>query len=137
MGHSQIFFIANSFVVLLILRALVDWAPQERLKTINELTDAEWKLHVCGSLAAGINNLSDTVQMTRQPRKHRYEIGLDVLQTHIQNLRRDQALPTTEDCVVTTRLGASFTADPYRLNEIDQPHRKINWAYGIAFHSEI
>lgn len=137
MNHFSLTLIAHAATIFLILKTLIQWQPEAIAQRVNQHAEDEHRLHICGGLIAGLRNLEETVAETSDPQKTLYARGFAAVQSHVEGLTTSSSLPGPDECEVAGTSGRTYRAKPYRLNEVDQPSRRINWSYSFSHQDEI
>lgn len=102
----------------------------------------EHRLRLCGSIEAANANLDETWREAKGAEKALLKKGYSEVRARLSRWRDDGVLPTSESCkeqMVGAHQGAAqpFGFELYRLDEVDDPHRRVNWRYRIVAGREI
>lgn len=102
----------------------------------------EHQLRVCGSIDAATANLDETWREAKGAEKEQLKNGFHEVLATLARWRDEGALPTSEYCQEWAArnpnpLTQRFRFELYRLDEVDEPIRRVNWRYRIVAENEI
>lgn len=126
-AFELIFFILP---VLVVIKVAASWSPRRLHQIIYDQTAETHLLYACGSYKAGLNNLRDALEAASKKDQPNLKKAFHTLKSQWQTWETSGELPRNSDCIIESSTG-SFEAAPFRLNQVDQPTRILNWSYRI------
>jgi hypothetical protein len=122
----------NTSLLAVSLTAVSKWHPSGIVQQAVQGTHEEYLLQVCGALAAGLANLKDALDQSTKQQQKKLSLGYNFILNNFHEQQEAGKLPSHGQCEKKSPDGRIFTFKLYRLNEVDQPNRRINWHYRIS-----
>ena len=122
----------NTSIATLALTSAVNWQPAYLADLVAKRTKQEFLLHFCGALESGFKNLEDAVEISGRKSRPKLATGLQYLQELLLEAQSSGGLPDEGACQRQLPNNLKVNVTSYRLNEIDQPDRRLNWSYRLT-----